>query len=107
METIKFTFEEFEIRCKEITKEILQNKEIENIFGIPRGGLVPAVRISHLTGLPLTIEPHPNVTAIIDDCIDTGSTLSEFSGYEHYFVLVNKQKEKIDKWIDFFWEEKE
>lgn len=104
---IKFTFEQFETRCKEIAKEITKNKNIHDIFAVGRGGMIPAVRISHLTGLPLTGEPNPEVTAIIDDCIDTGDMLNEFTGYGHYFVLVDKQLDGITEWVEFFWEEKE
>jgi adenine/guanine phosphoribosyltransferase-like PRPP-binding protein len=98
-----------EKRCKEIALEILSNKKIKYIMGIHRGGLIPAVRISHLTGLPMIqfddVIPHTNV-AIIEDVIDTGRTRKRFEEYKYFFALVDKQKEKIKEWIVFWWEEK-
>lgn len=102
---IKYSFEQFETRCNAIAHDIMQNKDIKNIFGIPRGGLVPAVRISYLTGLPLTGDPNIFDTAIIDDCKDTGKTLAGFEAWKWRYVLVDKQKEKITQRIIFFWEE--
>ena len=42
-------FEEFEIRCKDIANLISKNKNIKNIFGVPRGGVIPAMRIAKKT----------------------------------------------------------
>ena len=104
-----FTIEMFEKRCEDISKDILKNKKIKYIMGIHRGGLIPAVRISHLTGLPMiqfneTIPP--NKIAIIEDCIDSGRTREKYEEYECFYPLVDKQKEKINDWIVFWWEEK-
>ncbi|MHA1868706.1 MAG: hypothetical protein ACTSXD_11735 [Candidatus Heimdallarchaeaceae archaeon] len=102
----KFDFNEFEGRVKKIATMIKRNKNIKDIFGVPRGGLIAAVRLSHLTGLPLTGNPRTENTAIIDDCIDSGATEHSFSNFKHFYVLVNKQEEGIKNWIDFWWEEK-
>ena len=98
-------FEDFEFRCKAISKEILRNKNIKNIFGVPRGGIIAATRIAYLTGLPLTFAPHGRDTAIIDDCIDSGATRHSFANFENFFVLVDKQFEEITEWLLFWWEE--
>lgn len=48
------------------------------IMGIPRGGLIPAVMLSHRLGIPLappTIANEANIL-VVDDIADTGSTLS-------------------------------
>ena len=51
------------------------------VCGIPRGGLVPAVMLSHAMGIPFVVdheEARPDrATLIIDDVADSGSTLSE------------------------------
>ena len=104
----KYTIEMFEKRCKEIAQEIKKNKKIKYILGIHRGGLMPAVRISHLAGIymiQLNDLIPPEKVAIIDDASDTGRTREMYSEYENYFVLVNKKKEKINNWIEFWWEE--
>ena len=97
-------FFEFEVRIKGIAEEIKKHSDIKNIYGISRGGLIPAVRLSHLTGLPLTNNPNKNYTVIIDDCIDSGQTKLKFKDYKYYFVLIDKQKENINEWIAFWWE---
>jgi len=104
-----YTYEMFEKRCKEIAKQILKNKKIKYIMGIHRGGLIPAVRISHLTGINMIQNNDiisPDKVAIIDDCIDSGRTRTKYEEYENYYVLIDKQKEKIQDWIVYWWEEK-
>jgi adenine/guanine phosphoribosyltransferase-like PRPP-binding protein len=104
----KYTIEMFEKRCKEIANEIKKNKNIKYISGIHRGGLIPAIRISHLTGIymvQLNDMLPPDKVAIIDDVIDTGKTREMYEEYDNYFVLVDKNKEKIKDWIEFWWEE--
>jgi len=90
-----------------------------SIFGIPRGGLVPAVYLSHLTGLPLVdfIEKEDK-PLIIDDIIDSGKTLEPYykEGYTIASIYYHKQSvfepviwvyEKKDDWIKFPWETNE
>ncbi len=103
-ETYFVDFNEFEERCFHIAKEINSNKNIKNIFGVPRGGIIAATRIAYLTGLPITNAPKGNETCIIDDCLDSGATRHSFRGFMHFFVLIDKQFENINKWIVFWWE---
>jgi len=51
----------------------------KNIYGVPRGGLVLAVILSHQLKLPLilTASKISNQTLIIDDISDTGKTLKK------------------------------
>ena len=98
-------FEDFELRCKDIADCICKNKNIKNIFGIPRGGTIPATRIAYLTGLPLTFAPNGTHTAVIDDCIDSGNTKHSFGNFPYFYVLVDKQFEEIKEWLLFWWED--
>jgi len=66
--------------------------------------LIPAVRISHLTGLPLTEKPNSYHTAIIDDCIDSGATYKKYEGHRWYYVLIDKKSANMNEWIEFWWE---
>jgi len=100
-------YKEFEKQCYEIAKCIMENKNIKNIFGIHRGGTIPATRISYLTGLPITMNPKSNETAIIDDCIDSGNTRHSFSNFKYFFVLIDKQFEREGRWLVFPWEKDE
>jgi hypothetical protein len=98
-------FDEFQERIIKLASQIKKNKNIKDIFGIPRGGLIPAVCLSHLTKKPLTANPLPKSTAIIDDVIDNGNMRNSFKEFKYFYALVNKQKEKISDWVIFWWEE--
>ena len=99
-------FEEFETRCKTLAKIIKSNKSIKNIYGVARGGCIPAIRISYLTGKPITGFPHFKETAVIEDFLNTGMTRHSFGNFTYFFPLVDKQEEKILDWIKFWYEEK-
>ena len=97
-------FEEFETLCKDIAILILDNKNIKEIYGVPRGGCIAATRIAYLTGLPLTFAPKNDSTAIIDDCIDSGATRHSFGNFLHFFPLIDKQADNITEWLIWWWE---
>jgi hypothetical protein len=103
---IKVGFDEFERRCRVLAKKIKKIKGVKSLYGIPRGGLAIVLRVSHLTGLPITFNPNKKTTVILDDCIDSGATKQKFKDFKHFFVLIDKQKEKISEWIVYWWEEK-
>lgn len=65
-------WEQIQENIEKINPDIF--KKYQNIYGVPRGGLIPAVLISHQFGIPLTLEPGEN-TLIIDDICDTGGTI--------------------------------
>jgi len=108
------SYEKFVDACKYIASRIDTTK-VKNIYGIPRGGIVPAVYISHLTGLPIIEEDHMSErTLVIDDIADSGQTLAVFNNYyKTATIYYHKQSiiepdiwvyEKRDKWIQFPWE---
>ena len=49
---------------------------IDSIMGLPRGGLIPAVMLSHKLDIPLVSEPTEK-TLIVDDICDSGETFIE------------------------------
>ena len=60
-----------------IAREIIsESPNIYNIYGIPRGGLIPAVLLSHKLGIPVTQEVK-NYSLIVDDISDSGNTLKK------------------------------
>ena len=62
-----------------LTQQIAQSGiQIENIFGLQRGGLIPAVMISHKLGIPMTKGTISPNTLIIDDICDSGVTFANF-----------------------------
>jgi len=64
----------------ELIKKLPKNK-YDNVYGLPRGGLIIATYISHHLNIPLLMEP-PDInkkgllkTLIVDDLTDTGESL--------------------------------
>ncbi len=102
--TYKIDIDEFEKRAKKLAKQIRKNKDIINIYGAPRGGLIPAVRISYLTGLPVTELPNKDTTAIINDCYELGLDMTNYKDFKNIFYLVDKEEEEIKEDIEFWWE---
>ena len=87
---------------------------LDSVHGIARGGLIPAVLISHKLGLPWTDVILPN-TLIIDDIADTGATLEKSPGVYtavlHYKPHTSSFQPTIwanlhegDEWIYYPWE---
>lgn len=56
-------------------KILASDANIQGVYGIPRGGLVPAVLLSHKLGVPL-VTTVKNNTLIVDDISDSGETLA-------------------------------
>ena len=52
--------------------------KFHNIFGLQRGGLIPAVMVSHNLGIPMAKGDIGPDTLIIDDICDSGETLDKF-----------------------------
>ena len=71
-----YTWAEFD---KDIGKIIrwAGGRNFKSVYGIPRGGLVIGVMVSHRLGLPLKlkIEELDQETLIVDDIADSGRTL--------------------------------
>jgi len=87
------------------------------IHGIPRGGLVLAVALSHRLELPLLSEPQPGCL-VVDDVFETGRTLAPYRDLEEATLLVWISKAEplwwqaveVDPspdWIVFPWENAE
>ena len=54
-----------------------QNIHVENIYGIQRGGYIPAVMISHWLAIPIAKGDIGPDTLIVDDICDSGETLDK------------------------------
>lgn len=98
------------------TNEIRMRERYQSIYGILRGGLVIAVRLSHLLGVPLIRNKRliEGDTLIVDDVADSGHTLKEFSITNSTATLYRKNKTKVEpnycvrtinKYIVFPWEQ--
>ncbi len=113
-----YTWEQFDTDCKGFSASI-KNEGFTHIYGIPRGGLIVAVRLSHLLGIPLLLHPETfkSTTLVVDDISDSGNTLQKLIdtyGTFTSFALFFKPESKVvptyashsshGHWIVFPWE---
>ncbi len=84
----------------------------DSIHGLSRGGLIPAVIISHQLDMPYIDTINKN-TLVIDFICDTGKTLNESPGWMHAvlhykptanFTPLCWGKEIGEEWIVYPWE---
>lgn len=110
---------QFESDCNTVAKICLHQKlSFKNIYGVPRGGLVFAVKMSHLLNIPLILDPSEitPTTLIVDDIADSGVTLynPKFK-YNFTITLFYNQQSKFEPnfwlhqkpenaWVIFPWE---
>lgn len=123
----EYTWDEFDLAIDIISLEILQSgKQIKVITGLPRGGLIPAVCLSHKLGVPYApyhlylndITIPRNRILIVDDIVDSGDTLAQIieGGYLtasiHYKLNASHvptfygELLKNNDWIIYPWEHK-
>lgn len=92
----------------------------EAIYGEPRGGLIPAVMLSHYLQIPLVKErPTSGVYLWVDDIVDSGETVEIAVATEKAiairWALCQKPRSRVhinhgifvddDKWVIFPWED--
>ena len=93
--------------------QLRYGKEIEAIYGCPRGGLIPAVMLSHELNIPLIVEENQinQNTLIVDDICDSGETFCSLydkhqKGYEiedaPKFACLHYKFDTSDFTPDFF-----
>jgi hypoxanthine phosphoribosyltransferase len=81
----RLSWADFDCACSKVArfvrKKQRQGIRIANVYGIPRGGLGMALRLSHLLGLPIIVDEKRvgKSTLVVDEICDTGRTLFEFS----------------------------
>jgi len=94
--------------------------EISRIKGLHRGGLIPAVMLSHLLDIKMiSSKIIPNDVLIVDDICDTGNTLKEYRELNHPIATIHYKPSAIVKpnfwcvlvnegdWIVYPWERKD
>ena len=102
-------------RAAKLAANKYKTKTFSGVYGIPRGGLCLAVKLSHLLNIPLLDLPQDGCL-IVDDIYDSGKTLEKYKNYKNatYFVLISKKDPtwfdsyitmKNKEWIIFAWED--
>ena len=79
MEKFYVTWEEIDELVDLLAKQITNSThQIDYIFGLQRGGLIPAVMLSHKLSIPMTQDPTRQNILVVDDICDSGETFKEF-----------------------------
>jgi hypoxanthine phosphoribosyltransferase len=115
-----YRWDEFFAHIDEIEKQIrLIRSNFKNIYGVPRGGLIPATILSHRLNLPMIFSTTmiSDSTLIVDDICDTGKTLKKIMRKNSTIIVLwltsrskiqpfyfNKVKGEDEPWIVFPWE---
>ena len=123
MKYINMSWEEFDKAVDVLVVQIKKERyPPKAIYGVPRGGLVLAVCLSHRLNIPLVTEPIEGAL-LVDDVAETGKTLERiyfddrdfmFHGIavlyqcnDSKFLVGHFAKRKSsDEWIVFPWEKK-
>ena len=97
-------------------------KKYTGIYGIPRGGLIPAVMLSHRLNIPMCAikefifsESLSNIL-VVDDIADSGKTLLPYDKLDLATLFVRLHTTEVvpdycgfeithDKWLYFPWEQ--
>jgi GTP cyclohydrolase IA len=122
---IQYSEPEFRNDCQKLAQTIIARKGqccYKAIYGIPQGGTLLALEFSHLLKLPLVETKHldkwpKKQVLIVDDLIDSGATISRFSGYDVATLFIKNHTpeqfkplfycHQVSDWITFWWEASE
>ena len=122
MNKLYLTWKDIENQITDLAEQISKSREnITAVYGLPRGGLIPAVLLSHKLGVKYVNEwplikdlYHPDNVLIVDDICDSGKTLKEYNNHLtatlHYKLsAVTKPTfysniAEEDVWIVYPWE---
>lgn len=81
-------------------------KEITGIMGLPRGGLVPAVMLSHKLDIPFITEDEDTgegYVLLVDDICDSGNTLEQYREFDNVLTATLHYKTSACIEPDFWW----
>ena len=116
-----YNWEDIDGRVNDLCQR-LKHESFEAVYGIPRGGLIVAVLVSHKLGIPLITslrDMYGKKFLVVDDIADTGLTLEKMKRLEvcdgAIFATLDYHKqssvvpdywisEKGDNWIVYPWE---
>lgn len=113
---LKLDWNEYQNMIDKLVNKIKNDGlKYDGIYGVPRGGLIIAVSLSHKLKLPILMYPTNN-TLVVDDISDNGITLQNLK-YKSIATLFSSNwtvtiptyfidtKLSKDEWIIFPWED--
>ena len=90
--------------CEELAEKV-KHAKFSSVYGVPRGGLVPATIISHYLDIPLVTEldEHGGVydVLVVDDIADSGKKIKDFD-YKIRTATLFVNEERCKHYPDFF-----
>ena len=117
MNKIYLSWIEFGLMIKDLTNRIKKSRfKFDGVYGIPRGGIILAICLSHSLKLPLLLDNRTPETLIVDDISDTGETLKFYKDSKKTACLYKTLWTKVvpdwncemklnkNDWIVFPWE---
>lgn len=124
MKNKQLTWRQFDTAVDRMAKYLeTLNPFVKNIYGVPRGGLMLAIALSHRLDKPLIYDRKKitDKTVIVDDIIDSGQTFlrlikgNKYKGYLRLVTWVATEKNdhhvsfhvivaKQGEWYQFPWE---
>lgn len=110
---IKITWQQVADESKKIAFRHA-HRNVFNVYGVPQGGASLAVMVAKELNLPLVEEPQAGRTLIIDDLVDSGTTLERYHK-QGFIVDAGFRKptsphhlaplaQTLDGWLTFPWE---
>ncbi|MCL5733583.1 MAG: phosphoribosyltransferase [Patescibacteria group bacterium] len=120
---VYLSWQEFNRAVLKLSKTLKKNRQIKNIYGIPRGGLILAVSLSHRLNIPLVLsesEISPQ-TLVVDDIYYTGKTINSLFSRHNLqqavfwfrnqetavpkdFEIISVKTKHSSEWLIFPWE---
>ncbi len=74
---LKINFEEI-LDCIDTLEKKIDSTKYSGIYGVPRGGLVPAVMLAHRLNIPIVESKDiTNNTLFVEDIVDSGAKTKE------------------------------
>lgn len=114
MELIRLTWADIEQEAQKLAQRTSISSAIEYIYGVPSGGAPVALMVARHLDLEIVEEPIPGKTLIVDDLVDSGSTLSKYrdKGYAidtlyrkpHSPQEIAPNATLVEGWLAFPWE---
>ena len=105
---LKVSWKDFDEMMEELAQNIKSSPiKPKYIYGVSRGGLVPAVVLSHkLDGVPITFNPSEDFVLFIDDISDEGKSLTYYTSLSKCFATATLFIKKDTEFVpDFYIEE--
>ena len=109
MEKVYLHWGIIEAATTRLAHDIKESKiKFSAICGLPRGGLIPAVILSHKLNIPYQDNDNDYINGnilLVDDICDTGETLYQYREYPQIYTVTIHYKKSAMIQPSFWWKE--